>query len=507
MNYIKCYFILFCVGLKNSKWQEIEAVLYLLQGTSDYVESDEPTYMRLVFSFLPILPTHPKIMESAVFMVGSFSEWLSGHADQLLSVLPLLQNGITQNELTTACTLSLRDICRESSKTFPESVSLNLLDTCLSAAKNRKLGANERLRCVESIGYILSSFPAAVAEERQKPTVEFLCEMLLSAIKFSTLDSAAFSQVQHAITCFTAYFRSFDPIENGNARYHPLLSSYSEFMKLILQLMQQEVSEIIIQDIVNAIHRAVDTIRDPFYNALSETSQIILQLFDRVPCGSILEVSATILGMLGNVEEARMFIRDFFDKLMTACLKFMATDRAKESPDAVHGFMVLLNRIIKTVPSLLLDNHEMHVNAIQCALRSLGCPETPTVKTTISFFLSYVNASVSHEKAVEMLNLFGQELVANVLACIGGHGPRSNVDLFSDIILALNKNYITQSSRWLQNALDREGYPSKLVTTVQKEYFRKMITREKVNKRRIKEIIREFSLVCRGIHGMAYASG
>ncbi len=488
------------------KWQEIEASLYLLQGTAEYIQTDEDTQLPIVVSLLPKLPSHPKVMESAVFMIGSFSEWLSCHADQLSSVIPLLQNGIKQTELVTAATLSLRDICRESSRTFSPSVSLDLMQTCLEAAKTERMSAKERLRCIECIGYILSSLPLASAEEHQKPVLSFLSTLLQNAIKFAQFDASAYTQIQHGINCYTAFFRTFDPSENEDAKYHPLLTAYSEFMNLINVLMSVELSEAMVQDIVAAIHRAVDTIRDPFFKVLPATSQIMLEMFLRVPSGSILEVSGTIVGMLGTVEDARDVITLYFNKIITECMNFMESGKTKDNPDTIHGFVVLLNRTIKTAPSLLFQNHDLHIKAIRCALQFLGCQETPTIKTTVYFFIAYIDNSINHEKAIEMLDLFGQDLVINVLACIGGHGPRSNVDLFSEIILALNKQYISKSSAWLQNALDQEGFPSKLVTKAQKDDFRKMVTREKTSKRKMKELVREFSLLCRGLHGMAYAS-
>ncbi len=504
---LNCSFSQFVTGQKTSSWQEIEAVLYLLQGTSEYIQTEEDVCLPVIISLLPGLPSHPKIMESAVFMVGSFSEWLSCHSDQLSSVIPILQSGMKQSELITASTLSLRDICRESSRAFAPAIGLELVSTCLDVAKSDRTKSKERLRCIECIGYLLSSLPSSSANEHEKPLLSFLSNSLQNSIKFSQIDGSAVPQIQHGIHCYTSYFRTYDPTDQNDMKDHALLTAYTEFIQVVKVLMSSELNEELIQDIVTAIHRAVDTIRDPFLKALSGTTEIMLELFQRVPSGSILETSGIIIGMLASVEDARELIALFFNKLMGLCFDFLDSEKARDSPDTIHGFMALLNRTVKSAPSLLLENQELHIKAIRCALQFLGCQETPTIKTTVNFFTTYINNSVQHEKAVEMLDLFGQDLVMNVLACIGGHGPRSNVDLFSDIILALNRHYITKSATWLQNALNQENYPSKLVATAQKDDFRRMITREKTSKRRIKEIVREFSLVCRGLHGLAYATG
>lgn len=494
------------LGEKDSKWQEIEAVLYLLQGTSDFVESNESHYIQTIISLLPVLPSHPKVLESAVYMIGSFSEWLACHPDQQASVLPLLLNGINQNQLTAACTLSLRDICRESCRSFSSNISLDVVNTCLNACKSKHINDKEQLRCIESIGFVLAGLGSEVRQEHQKKITSFLINALQSTSKFSQLDPAGISSVQHAVGCFTAFFRSSDFNDEKPAIIHPLVPCYMEFIQVIQMIVCLDVTDGLAQEIMNAIHKATDTIRDSFLKMLPETSLVIFELFKKMPSGFILEVCATIIGMLGNVEEGRVIVKSFFERLVIDSINCLHGERGRDSPDIIHGFLVLLNRTIKSAPYLLFQNGELHIKAIQCALDALSCQETPTVKAATNLFTSYIGAAATGNQGTEMLDLFGQDLITRVLACIGGLSPRSNVDLFADILLAFNRHFITKVAQWLQHSIVKEGFPSQFVTNAQKDNFKKTIIREKVNKRKLKEIVREFSLVCRGLHGMAYTT-
>eukprot|EP00794_Sanderia_malayensis_P005576 gene5576-6265_t len=493
-------------GQKTVKWQELEAVLYLLQGTAEYMRSGKDANISSIMSLLPSLPSYPKVMESAVYMVGSFSEWLSCNEEELSSVVPLLQNTMKEPELITASTLSLRDICRECARSFPPILGPDLMSACLDAIKSGRLGQKAQLRCVECIGYVLASLPAPSAEEQQKPVLSYLVNLLQQAIKFAQADASAMAQVHHGINCFAAYFSTFDPPENNALAYHPLLPCYCEFMVLVKTLMNVELPETIIKDLFSAIRLAVDTIRDPFFKVLPDTSLVTIELFARVPCGSILEVAGTIIGMVASVPDARDGVTLFFNKLFTECVNIIESGRGKDNPDIIHGFVSLLCRSVKSAPWLLFLNPNLHLKTIRSVLQFLGCHETPTVKKTISFILVYIDVSINQEKSTEMLDNFGQELVMNVLACVGGYGPRSNVDLFAEVIFALNKSYLTKMCIWMQHALGQDGFPSKLVTKAQKDVFLKMVGREKTSKRKIKEFVRDFSLLCRGLQGMAYAT-
>ncbi|CAH2001460.1 unnamed protein product [Acanthoscelides obtectus] len=82
---------------------------------------------------------------------------------------------------------------------------------------------------------------------------------------------------------------------------------------------------------------------------------------------------------------------------------------------------------------------------------------------------------------------------------LGTTAPRSSVDIFGDVILALNKKYCDNLSRWLNSLLAQEGFPSSRISNQQKENFIKSVLREKANKRKLCDIVLEFTLICRGI--------
>ena len=79
-------------------------------------------------------------------------------------------------------------------------------------------------------------------------------------------------------------------------------------------------------------------------------------------------------------------------------------------------------------------------------------------------------------------------------------------DVMADIVFAFARNQVEMTRRWLESLLiERQGFPNPKVTRQQKEHFLKMVL--KSNKRRVKEIVKEFSLICRGLVGTEYGMG
>ena len=73
--------------------QSLDAALYLIQGVSENVDSDEETYIPGILSLLPRLPSHPSVAQTALLMVGKSSPRLQLSMSVSLSfVFPAIMN-------------------------------------------------------------------------------------------------------------------------------------------------------------------------------------------------------------------------------------------------------------------------------------------------------------------------------------------------------------------------------------------------------------------------------
>lgn len=68
-------------------------------------------------------------------------------------------------------------------------------------------------------------------------------------------------------------------------------------------------------------------------------------------------------------------------------------------------------------------------------------------------------------------------LIYKTVSFLGSTTPRSSIDLLSDIILALNKKYCDNLSRWLNTLLTQENFPSPRISAQQKDTFIKIVLR------------------------------
>lgn len=106
----------------------------------------------------------------------------------------------------------------------------------------------------------------------------------------------------------------------------------------------------------------------------------------------------------------------------------------------------------------------------------LSLPEAQTLKLCTSFLVNFISQSRDTAQA-NVVQTYGESLVLRILVILGSTAPRSSVDVFSDLLLALNKKYCDNLSRWLNALLAQEDFPSPRISRQQKETFIRLVLR------------------------------
>uniref|UniRef100_A0AAQ5X0I4 Importin-13 n=1 Tax=Amphiprion ocellaris TaxID=80972 RepID=A0AAQ5X0I4_AMPOC len=193
-------------------------------------------------------------------------------------------------------------------------------------------------------------------------------------------------------------------------------------------------------------------------------------------------------------------------ELVTSVTLSIFQQGPRDHPDIVDSFMQLQAQALKRKPDLFLSE-SLDVKAVfHCGVLSLKFPEAPTVKSTCLFFTELLPHCSDVPPLARVVQEDGKLLVQAVLEGIGGGASRSLMDQFAEVLFCLNKHCFSLLTVWLKEALQPPGFPSSRVTAEQKDNFSQQILRERVNKRRVKDIVKEFTLLCRGLHGTEYAA-
>ena len=448
------------------------------------------------------LPKHPKVMDSLVFFLGSLSEWLNSHPEQIEHVLPFLIQGLTNPETATSCSISLKDICHECAMLMNESLIMEVLQSCYKGLNDEKTPNKIIIRYLEIGGYVVSALPPNQMNSHLETLVSSLFQWFKDLVMKGNTKSNSKKKLVHYLNCFLGLFRTLDPFEEQVV--HPVIIVYGQLIPLFRFLKPWCGIEEVAVAATQCINKALEITREKLSCYVHLTSECLADFFSVQPFGCILDASSILIGMFGSETECMERVKNLYELLTPVCVNLIESGEGRNYPDCLQSFMDLLTRVIKTVPEFLISNEEQQKSVIKCALIILNYPEAPTIKATSNFLITYINFSSCFSTAKEMVEYVGRDIIIQSLLCIGGVAPRHTIDHFAEIILALNKNFVTLLSSWLNEVFTKDGFPTVNASSTQKEHFRRAVLREKASKRRMKEIVKDFSLACRGLQGMEY---
>ncbi|KPP75383.1 importin-13-like, partial [Scleropages formosus] len=275
------------------------------------------------------------------------------------------------------------------------------------------------------------------------------------------------------------------PVEDILRNLHSLITPYiqqleklaAETVVVVLQqvfaLIQTVLSKWlndsqVVEAVCAIFEKSVKTLLQDFAPMVSQLSEMLGQMYSTIPQASALDLTRQMVHIFASETDYFPPIKALFELVTSVTLSIF---------QQVAVFHVSVG--------LFLAHGVRNHTSLQTELLP-HCADVPSV------------GQVVQEE--------GKLLLQAILEAIGGQSSRSLMDQFSEILFSMNKHCFALLTVWLKEVLQRPNFPSSRLTAEQKDTFSQQILRERVNKRRVKEIVKEFTLLCRGLHGTEYAA-
>ncbi|XP_012939318.1 importin-13 isoform X2 [Aplysia californica] len=508
----------------SQDWQDVEAVLFVFSSVSESVPTDEATHIPKLFSVIREIPfVNSQQISTALNMIGSFAEWMRWHPETLSSVLPLVLQGITNPEVGTAATIALKDITRENLSHL-RPFAHQILVACQKSFEANVLKSRDLLRLMSSVGHVLSVM-------QTEEIMHYLDSMISPHIRH--LEALAEmppcptnrADVHTTVNIFAWLFGSLDTgleweeKEKKNQQQHKQQEN-SDPIYVILQKISTAVQKIayawlfdtgIIEAVCDLYKKALQKLDNGFAPLSTDLTQLVINLYQRCPSTAIIDLCKQMLLMFGLQENFIPFSKAIIENVCVRSLQ-MFTTGIRNYTDVIEGFMCFLAQVMKKFKKIIMNCNCDLTAIFHAAVLSMALPEQATVKASCSFMIEFLNAGPENEVIKSIVTSRGHLLVDRIMRAIGGESQRGIVDFVADVIMALNKNYVAQLSVWLKTILENEGYPSPRASRQDKEQFIKNLLsatitshRDRMNKRKTRDVVKEFTLLCRGLLGTEYA--
>nr|KAF6505596.1 importin 13 [Rousettus aegyptiacus] len=499
-------------------WQHTEALLY---GFQSIAETIDVNYSDVVPGLIGLIPrisiSNVQLADTVMFTIGALSEWLADHPVMINSVLPLVLHALGNPELSVSSVSTLKKICRECKYDLPP-YAANIVAVSQDVLMKQIHKTSQCMWLMQALGFLLSALQVEeilknlhslispyiqqlekLAEEIPNPSNKLAIVHILGLLSnlFTTLDVS-----HHEDDHEGSELRKL-PVPQGP---NPVVVVLQQVFQLIQKVLSKWLNDAQVVEAVCAIfEKSVKTLLDDFAPMVPQLCEMLGRMYSTIPQASALDLTRQLVHIFAH-EPAHFPPIEALFLLVTSVTLTLFQQGPRDHPDIVDSFMQLLAQALKRKPDLFLCER-LDVKAVfQCAVLALKFPEAPTVKASCGFFTELLPRCGEVEPVGKVVQEDGRMLLIAVLEAIGGQASRSLMDCFADILFALNKHCFSLLSMWIKEALQPPGFPSARLSPEQKDTFSQQILRERVNKRRVKEMVKEFTLLCRGLHGTDYTA-
>uniref|UniRef100_A0ABI0NXL1 Importin-13 n=1 Tax=Bos taurus TaxID=9913 RepID=A0ABI0NXL1_BOVIN len=498
--------------------QHTEALLY---GFQSIAETIDVNYSDVVPGLIGLIPrisiSNVQLADTVMFTIGALSEWLADHPVMINSVLPLVLHALGNPELSISSVSTLKKICRECKYDLPP-YAANIVAVSQDVLMKQIHKTSQCMWLMQALGFLLSALQVEeilknlhslispyiqqlekLAEEIPNPSNKLAIVHILGLLSnlFTTLDVS-----HHEDDHEGSELRKL-PVPQGP---NPVVVVLQQVFQLIQKVLSKWLNDAQVVEAVCAIfEKSVKTLLDDFAPMVPQLCEMLGRMYSTIPQASALDLTRQLVHIFAH-EPAHFPPIEALFLLVTSVTLTLFQQGPRDHPDIVDSFMQLLAQALKRKPDLFLCER-LDVKAVfQCAVLALKFPEAPTVKASCGFFTELLPRCGEVEPVGKVVQEDGRMLLIAVLEAIGGQASRSLMDCFADILFALNKHCFSLLSVWIKEALQAPGFPSARLSPEQKDTFSQQILRERVNKRRVKEMVKEFTLLCRGLHGTDYTA-
>ncbi|XP_027693734.1 importin-13 [Vombatus ursinus] len=499
-------------------WQHTEALLY---GFQSIAETIDVNYSDVVPGLIGLIPrisiSNVQLADTVMFTIGALSEWLADHPVMINNVLPLVLHALGNPELSVSSVSTLKKICRECKYDLPP-YAANIVAVSQDVLMKQIHKTSQCMWLMQALGFLLSALQVEeilknlhslitpyiqqlekLAEEMPNPSNKLAIVHILGLLSnlFTTLDIS-----HHEDEHEGPELRKL-PIPQGP---NPVVVVLQQVFQLIQKVLSKWLNDAQVVEAVCAIfEKSVKTLLDDFAPMVPQLCEMLGQMYSTIPQASALDLTRQLVHIFAHEPAHFPPIKALF-LLVTSVTLTLFQQGPRDHPDIVDSFMQLLAQALKRKPDLFLSE-SLDVKAVfQCGVLALKFPEAPTVKASCGFFTELLPRCGEIPPIGQVVQENGKVLLQAVLEAIGGQASRSLMDSFADVLFALNKHCFSCLSVWIKEVMQPPGFPSPRLSAEQKDTFSQQVLRERVNKRRVKEMVKEFTLLCRGLHGTDYTA-
>lgn len=497
------------------RWQTVEGIFFMFGSMAECVDLEETIYLPMLMNMVPSIQfSNITLLSTALYMIGSFGEWMNSHPEILTCVLPLVLQGLNNSKVGTAATMALKDITRESLDHIRPFIP-QILSTSQTILQKDILLERDAMRLMSCIGQVLSILPIPdimnYLDAILVPRLQHMQQLVKQEPSEAVQKQLVF-QVQLLSWLFSTLDTDRDAgdITNGQTSKpptptgpKPVFVVMQQILPTVQELVAKWKSEPSIVEAVNEMFKkSLSVLMEDFQPLSNSVAEMMIQMYEKTPHASILDVARQIILLFGSDATFTQYVNTLLNVICTRTLE--SYPAVLGEPDVVEAFMIFLGNLLKKSRSLLVSCGVNLEAVLKAGIATMAVAEQCVVKSSCFFVIEFLTAAYEEESIKVIVNNNMHYIVDRVLRAIGGEAARHIMEIMSDVLLACCKYHFPILNTTIRAMLATDGFPSPRASPQDKQNFLKTLISDRNNKRKMRETVKEFSLLCRGLLGTEY---
>ncbi|KAF7705936.1 importin-13 [Silurus meridionalis] len=501
---------------QSSSWQDIEALLFGFQSIADTVDVSYSDVIPGLIGLIPLISANSvQLAETVMLTIGSLAEWLSDHPVMVPAVLCVVLPALSDGDLSVPAVTTLKRICRECRHhLYPH--ANDILASSQDALVKRIHKSPQSTWLMQALGFLLSAMPDEEIPEKLlsllSPHIQDLERL---ANQTPTPDSKL--SIIHVLGLISSLFSTLDLSTHGEGldavRGHrfacynnPIVIMLQQVFPVVQTLLSKCLKDSEVVEASCAVFgKSMKTLGGDFAPLVAQLCEMIGQLFSAYPQASALDLIQQLVQTFACEKEQVSSIRIVLE-LVTNIAMSVFQQGAREHPDMAESFMKLHTQVLKRKPDLYRSECLDIRVVFYCGILALRFPETPTLRSTCVLFTELVSHCEDVPAVRDVLQEDGLLLLQTLLEVISMQAPQGLLEHLADVLFSLSLHCPSLLATRLRDALQPDAFPCTFLTPEHKDRFCQQILREQASKWKMRDVVKEFSLSCRGLQGTEHAA-
>lgn len=454
-------------------WRKAEASLYALRSIHrSSANIQDGSVLVSLLSALVSLPSYPHLDYTVVLMLGSYSDWLAEQAEVdvsirhlISSLLEMIIRGLGKEHSSSACALSLRNMCSSCGKYLSESIP-TLLELYLQVQNygdvsvgedNAILDEEDVENILEAVTMVVSSLPT----DTKRTTVQQMIDSVVQPIR-NILDPVRNGaktdarQVRAVLPLFeriTTILRNVDDVEDVAATLERLLP----WIEISCTIFESD--PIASEKMCRVPRYAVRTAKQATHASLPSLANMLMVKFERTRHSCYLYVASELVKAFGADASKDAYIRPLLSGMISSSCSMLTSLQAVSShPELTDDTFLLAGRGLSYAPRLIMT-HEMLSILIETCRNALLVQHREACSSVAAFLVRLLDPGTHRQcdiQQVKILELAFQPYasILSQLSIAGAVGalPTSRIHEMVDVLYALLKSS-ESSFQWINAAL------------------------------------------------------